>query len=74
MKKRIFKGKTGYRIKEAGRFFAVYFAVILLILIWNLTHCTSTAWETRDAVTAGQSEAGGQDYGQSETVQSESVQ
>ena len=74
MKKRIFKGKTGYRIKEAGRYFAVYFAVILLILIWNLTHCTSTAWETRDAVTAAQSEAGGQDYGQSETVQSESVQ
>ena len=36
--------------KKVTRFFSVYFVVITLILLWNLFHCTTTSWVTRDAV------------------------
>ena len=34
---------------KAGRFLGIYFAVITLILLWNLFHCTEVSWLTRDA-------------------------
>ena len=36
--------------KKVTRFFSVYFVIITLILLWNLFHCTTTSWVTRDAV------------------------
>ncbi len=36
--------------KKVTRFFSVYFVVITLILLWNLFHCTTTSWVTRDTV------------------------
>ena len=34
---------------KTGRFFGIYFAVITLVLLWNLFHCTEVSWLTRDA-------------------------
>ena len=36
--------------KKVTRFFSVYFVIITLILLWNLFHCTTTSWVTRDTV------------------------
>jgi len=43
-------GSTHDEYKKVTRFFSVYFVVITLILLWNLFHCTTTSWVTRDAV------------------------
>lgn len=42
------KNKTGNAGEE--KFFIAYFAVIVLILIWNLFHCTEVSWLTRDCM------------------------
>ena len=45
--------KTGITKKHhnltPGKFFLAYYIVILLILLWNLTHCTAVSWKTADA-------------------------
>ena len=45
--------KTGTTKKHhtltPGKFFLAYYIVILLILLWNLTHCMTVSWKTADA-------------------------
>ena len=51
--------KTGISKKHPtmtpGKFFLGYYIVILLILLWNLTHCTAVSWITADAFAAQKS-------------------
>lgn len=46
------------RDAQAKRFFAAYFAVILLFFLWNLTHCTTVSWIGRDAFLSVGQDAG----------------
>ena len=39
------KRKTGIKV-----FFLIYFFIIVLVLIWNLLHCGTTEWLTRNAI------------------------
>lgn len=44
------------RSAQARLFFAAYFGVVFLILFWNLFHCTSVTWLTRDAFLAAEAD------------------
>lgn len=47
--------KKSGRTRQARTFFLTYFAVITILLVWNLFHCTRVSWMTRRAYIAGNS-------------------